>query len=465
MEETIGANKTHIGPGNGAKYRVGPQGWYTKIEKRPPYEDRKISLEEMVDKHIEESSRKNAKFQEWMNEMKVDTERNLRNLSAAIKNLKTLIGQLEKNIRIKTHRAELEECKVLSLNEENEETKRNAGNEGESDVPEKVYSTETGNCSKEITPEKDSQQFKINCIDPKSKLKGRDYSVDEWITKRFGSANIEKETRLKAFVEWMIDSYSDESVKSKEYDDPLERSFERFKLEIEREVLQLLDEYELKIGIKGYVLQDIWEKCKRTFKKGRKFWHEVELEEMEVHKCQLEGRRYDPPEIKVETFEVRTYTLDGVGSFISIDKPIDKLLPIGRRNGEKFKDLEFQKLLENKIVKNGRDLVARAFHALGLLTVVIGNVLVSVLLGDSERVKIKVNDNKVLDVDDVAKQLVIMRDVIDDAEGRVRLVESVKDMEMKVKRFSDGVDALNSGVNGLYRTMLKTRNGCLDAKC
>ncbi|PWA50728.1 BYPASS-related protein [Artemisia annua] len=78
--------------------------------------------------------------------------------------------------------------------------------------------------------------------------------------------------------------------------------------------------------------------------------------------------------------------------------------------------------------------------------------------------QIKVNDNKVLDVDDVAKQLVIMRDVIDDAEGRVRLVESVKDMEMKVKRFSDGVDALNSGVNRLYRTMLKTRNGCLDAK-
>ena len=196
-----------------------------------------------------------------------------------------------------------------------------------------------GNCSKDITPEKDSQQFKINCIDPKGKLKGGDYSFEECIMKMFGSANIEKETRLKAFVEWMIDTYSDESVESKEYDDPLERSFEKFKLEFEREVLQLLDEYELKIGIKGYMLQDIWGKCKRTFKKGRKFWHEVELEAMEVHECQLEGRRYDPPEIKVETFEVRKYTLDGVESFISIDKPIDKLLPVGRRNGEKFKSL------------------------------------------------------------------------------------------------------------------------------
>ena len=90
------ASKTHLGPGNRAKYRMGPQGWYTKIENWPIYENTKISLEEMVNKHIEDSWRKNEKSQEWMNEMKVDTERNLRNQSAAIKNLKTQIGQLAK---------------------------------------------------------------------------------------------------------------------------------------------------------------------------------------------------------------------------------------------------------------------------------------------------------------------------------------------------------------------------------
>ena len=41
----------------------------------------------------------------------------------------------------------------------------------------------------------------------------------------------------------------------------------KFKLEFEREVLQLLDEYELKIGIKGYMLQDIWENVKELSKK------------------------------------------------------------------------------------------------------------------------------------------------------------------------------------------------------
>ncbi|PWA80180.1 hypothetical protein CTI12_AA198710 [Artemisia annua] len=125
----LGAGKTHIGPGNGAKYRVGPQGWYTKIENRTPYANRKVSLEEMVYMNIEESSKKYSKFQEWMNEMKVDTERNVRNQSAAIKNLKTQIGQLAKKFQVKKPEVELEECKVLSLSEENKETERNTGSE------------------------------------------------------------------------------------------------------------------------------------------------------------------------------------------------------------------------------------------------------------------------------------------------------------------------------------------------
>ena len=87
------------------------------------------------------------------------------------------------------------------------------------------------------------------------------------------------------------------------------------------------------------MLQDIWEKCERTFKKGRKFWHEVGLEAMEVHKCQLEGRRYNPLEVKVKNFKVRKYTMDGIGSFISIDKSTDKQLPVGRMNGARLKEL------------------------------------------------------------------------------------------------------------------------------
>lgn len=104
-------------------------------------------------------------------------------------------------------------------------------------------------------------------------------------------------------------------------------------------MLQLLDEYGLKIRVKGYMLQDIWEKCKSTYKEGRTFRHEVELEAMEVHGCQIEGGKYDPPEVNVETLKVRRYTIDGMGSFISTGKTNERQLPVGRMNGEKFMNL------------------------------------------------------------------------------------------------------------------------------
>ena len=49
------------------------------------------------------------------------------------------------------------------------------------------------------------------------------------------------------FVEWMIDSYLDEFDAPNDDNDPYIRSFGKFKLEFEREVLQLLDEYGLKV--------------------------------------------------------------------------------------------------------------------------------------------------------------------------------------------------------------------------
>ena len=99
---------------------------YTRIDKQLSY--RKPCLEEMVNKHIEESSRKNEKFQEWMNKMKEDTKRNLRNQNSTIKNLESQIGQLAKNVQARKSAASLEECKVLSTQEEKYETKSNISN-------------------------------------------------------------------------------------------------------------------------------------------------------------------------------------------------------------------------------------------------------------------------------------------------------------------------------------------------
>ncbi|GKA05713.1 hypothetical protein Tco_0684833 [Tanacetum coccineum] len=45
---------------NGAKYRVGPPRYYTRIDNRPSFREKRPSLEELMNKHLEESTRRRA---------------------------------------------------------------------------------------------------------------------------------------------------------------------------------------------------------------------------------------------------------------------------------------------------------------------------------------------------------------------------------------------------------------------
>ncbi|GJS23774.1 hypothetical protein Tco_0452406 [Tanacetum coccineum] len=45
---------------NGGKFRVGPPGYYTNTDNRPPYGEKRQSLEELLAKHQEESARKSS---------------------------------------------------------------------------------------------------------------------------------------------------------------------------------------------------------------------------------------------------------------------------------------------------------------------------------------------------------------------------------------------------------------------
>ncbi|GJW92936.1 hypothetical protein Tco_0172608 [Tanacetum coccineum] len=49
---------------NGAKYRVGLLGYYTRIDNRPPFGEKRPSLEELISKHLEESTRRRAEMEE-----------------------------------------------------------------------------------------------------------------------------------------------------------------------------------------------------------------------------------------------------------------------------------------------------------------------------------------------------------------------------------------------------------------
>ncbi|GJT84426.1 microrchidia 7-like protein [Tanacetum coccineum] len=80
------------------------------------------------------------------------------------------------------------------------------------------------------------------------------------------------------------------------------------------EIEQLADEYELGIGKKGHILEMIWENCKNIQGKAKEWWYDYWLEEDE--KQENGDKKYDPPMVHLETFEVTRYSFDNGNSFI-----------------------------------------------------------------------------------------------------------------------------------------------------
>ncbi|XP_071729212.1 protein BPS1, chloroplastic-like [Rutidosis leptorrhynchoides] len=144
-------------------------------------------------------------------------------------------------------------------------------------------------------------------------------------------------------------------------------------------------------------------------------------------------------------------------------------------------------------VTNGRDLIKRTLHGLGILTVFISSVLVCIVYGQSDLVEYRVpaeflwsdsvnnvqkqmfnlikSKSKLLELEDTASRVVPFCDLLDEAsvldgdggeERRVRFVNGVREFGKVVTKYSNGVDELTNGVNGLFSSVLKTRNGVLD---
>ncbi|GKE25720.1 hypothetical protein Tco_1441104 [Tanacetum coccineum] len=52
-----------VNKNNGGKFHIGPPGYYTKTDNRPPYGERRQSLEELLAKHQEESARRSTEME------------------------------------------------------------------------------------------------------------------------------------------------------------------------------------------------------------------------------------------------------------------------------------------------------------------------------------------------------------------------------------------------------------------
>ncbi|GJX97456.1 putative reverse transcriptase domain-containing protein [Tanacetum coccineum] len=108
---------------------------------------------------------------------------------------------------------------------------------------------------------------------------------------------------------------------------------------------KLADEYKLGIWKKGHILDNIWEYCNQVHNKNYE-WHNYKFENEEREEMGIEDKDYHPPEVQVEIFEVKKYSFEGGQSFICVSKDLDNVLPLGRKNRSKFKEM-IQKEVEN----------------------------------------------------------------------------------------------------------------------
>ncbi|GJT95560.1 reverse transcriptase domain-containing protein [Tanacetum coccineum] len=101
---------------NGGNFRVGPPGYYTKTDNRPPYGERRQRLEELLAKHQEESARRSTKMEVWIKKLQENVEINIRNQNASLKNLETQIEQLTEELRSRKEKSE--QPKVVTVEHE-----------------------------------------------------------------------------------------------------------------------------------------------------------------------------------------------------------------------------------------------------------------------------------------------------------------------------------------------------------
>ncbi|GJS18103.1 hypothetical protein Tco_0412575 [Tanacetum coccineum] len=82
--------------------------------------------------------------------------------------------------------------------------------------------------------------------------------------------------------EKILDSFDVEYEYAKEIGNPYSRRFDEYKRVFDNEVENLSNEYTLRMGKKGYVLDDVWEKCEQYHKKVIDSWHDIGYREKEL---------------------------------------------------------------------------------------------------------------------------------------------------------------------------------------
>ncbi|GKD03168.1 BYPASS-related protein [Tanacetum coccineum] len=111
----------------------------------------------------------------------------------------------------------------------------------------------------------------------------KDYPFKDWLLTKVGHTIVSEPVKKTLLKTWLIDCFQEDVVK-----DPQERSFDDYKWMFDLEIDQLVDEYELGIGKKGHMLEDIWENCRKVQGDHTYWWHYQKLEEEERRKLGID---------------------------------------------------------------------------------------------------------------------------------------------------------------------------------
>ncbi|GKB34234.1 hypothetical protein Tco_0879176 [Tanacetum coccineum] len=245
---------TPFNENNGGNFRVGPPGYYTKIDNRPPYAERRQSLEELLTKHQEESARRSTEMEVWIKKLQENVKINTRNQDASLKNLETHIEQLTEELRSRKEKSE--QAKVVTVENEGLSSPKKLNNlHGISFLSK---SPKENTIDQLPTKESNPGHFMLPSL---SEPRPREYTFKEWVKLKKGHIDISKSVRKDLFRLWVIDKSTKALDPCK---DPLERCVDEYNWVFHKEIEQLADEYEIKIEEKGQVLEEIWTKCKRA---------------------------------------------------------------------------------------------------------------------------------------------------------------------------------------------------------
>ncbi|GJR67683.1 hypothetical protein Tco_0013748 [Tanacetum coccineum] len=112
-------------------------------------------------------------------------------------------------------------------------------------------------CNKNLNP--DTPTLRFTSVQEYHTPRPKDYPFKDWLLTKVGHTEVSEPVKKTLLKTWLLDCFKEELVK-----DPRLRSFDDYKWMFDLEIDQLADEYELGIGKKGHMLEDIWGNCRKV---------------------------------------------------------------------------------------------------------------------------------------------------------------------------------------------------------